>query len=47
MGKNLKFMVDGIFTYYYEDKQDSVSYESGDKLALNLGVYYRFDSKYI
>jgi hypothetical protein len=53
LGDDFKIMLDGCYTYYWADKlqndlgEYNTIYSSGDKITLNLGLFYRFDEKFI
>ncbi len=48
IGENMKIMLDGIYTYYWNDILDGeIVYRSGNKFTGNLGFFYRFNQKYI
>jgi hypothetical protein len=48
VGENMKIMLDGIYTHYWRDMlEGSEVYRSGNKFALNLGFFYRFNEKFL
>ncbi|MBN2105105.1 hypothetical protein JW835_13785 [bacterium] len=47
--EDMKVMLDGIFTFYQKDKYNSPQYvfQSGTKMTINLGYFYRYDEYYL
>ena len=46
MKKDMKFMFDGLYTYYWEDLKDNREvFKAGNKIVLDCGYYYKFDHR--
>jgi len=48
INKSMKIMVDGLYTYYWQDYKDGKEvFGAGNKVVMDVGYYCQFDHRYI
>ena len=48
IGDNLRIMMDAVYSHYWRDVQEGVEvYGPGDRFSGHLGLYYRFDQRFL